>query len=358
MATIYPKYEKEYKSPKSYNSFFKDTSLERTSNFINNIESKGLNALAGGPVDTRIKFDPQDPSFAFKGSNNSFSGTDCTIVAIYNENMMILGNLETFSYSIYREKVPVRTLGNINPKGFTYGSRSHAGSMIFVQFDEHPLFPLFQFFNERTDKIHRYSSPLSDDIPPFDIMLIFNNEYGAQSIIRLYGVELFQEGGVFSINDIYSENTIQFVAKDMDPMISAGEENSWKQLLYQKMVEGKVVDNHFASMLRYRQELEAKITGIDRRLNELERDVGFISDRLLTGESQSVKSTRYSRKSTGLTKISKLKGIREELLTEIQEVDTSINNYEKTKMSWDMNTSIQHMDQSTLNTVDRTTNRT
>ncbi len=82
--------------------------------------------------------------------------------------------------TIFREKNPVRTLGNIYPKGFTYGTRTIGGTMVFVQFDEHPLFPLFQFFNERTDKTHRFSSPLADDIPPFDVTLIFNNEYGAQ----------------------------------------------------------------------------------------------------------------------------------------------------------------------------------
>jgi hypothetical protein len=39
----------------------------------------------------------------------------------------------------------------------------------------------------------------------------------------LWGVEFFQEGGTFSIEDIYSENTLQYVARDLDPMRAAGE---------------------------------------------------------------------------------------------------------------------------------------
>jgi len=231
--------------------------------------------------------------------------------------------------------------------------------MVFVQFDEHPLFPLFQFFNERTDKTHRFSSPLADDIPPFDVTLIFNNEYGAQSVIKLYGVELFQEGGIFSINDIYSENTIQFIAKDMDPMISSGEANSWKQILYRKMVEGKVVDHHFAGMLQYRQKLENQIGTLTKEINQLTEDRGIISNRLQTqinNDTVDQTSKRKNRKATAQAIIKKKTTLRDNLMLELEKLDTSINQYEKTKMTWDMNSSLQHMDMSTSNISSKSTN--
>ncbi len=325
----------------------KAATLSRTEDFVKNLQSGGLNFLARGPVDTQMRFPEQD--FMFRKQNNSYSGTDCTVVAIYNQNLIVLGNIETFSYSLFREKNPVRTLGRIYPKGYTLGQRSCAGSIVFITFDQHPLYSLFNFFNERTDSTHRFSSPLSDDIPPFDIMLIFGNEYGAKSIIRLYGVELFQEGGVFSINDIYSECTVEYLAKDMDPMISAGEEGSWKSLLYRKMTEGKIIDDHFASMLKYRQKLEREIADIDRKIDEYTRE-GRGNVNLTYGSTN-----RLARKVDRLDnreKASQLQILRTSIVKELQRLDASINAYEKTKMSWDMNTSMQTVDKITLSKKD------
>lgn len=345
---------KDLKQQRTIGETFQDVAIKRTSSLVDNIRAGGLEFLANGPGDTTLGFNLPDPNFAFKKSNNSFSGTDCTVVVTYNQNMLVIGNLETFSYSIFREKNPVRTLGNIYPKGYTYGTRTIGGSMVFVQFDEHPLYPLFQFFNERTDKTHRFSSPLSDDIPPFDIMLIFNNEYGAKSVIRLYGVELFQEGGVFSINDIYSENTIQFVARDMDPMISAGEENSWKELLYQKQVEGKIVDHHFGSMIKYRQRLEGQIADLGAEIDQLSK--GASGSVNLDVRSDRLRERRQTRQNTRQL-INKKTSLRASLVAELERLDNSINQYERTKMTWDMNSSLStyHMDSSTNSIATKTT---
>jgi len=323
---------------------FQSSALKRTSEFTKRLERGGLNWLARGPVDTTMNFD--DPDFAFRKQNNSYSGTDCTAVIIYNKDMIILGNLQTYSYSIFREKSPVRTLGRINPKGYTQGSQTVAGSMVFITFNEHPLYTLFKYFNKRTDKIHRYSSPLSPDIPPFDMMLIFNNEYGAKSIIRMYGVELTQEGSVFSINDIYSENVMEYVAKDIDPMISAGEEGSWKHLLFTKMTEGKVIDQHFASMLSYRQKLEAQVGKIIQEINQLRKDgrgLVNISDRAYQNPSNRTqrKLDRLSSRAQASEKQKLLKGLQDEL----KRLDVSINKWEKTRMSWDMNTAFESTNQ-------------
>ena len=57
----------------------KEVGLKRTSNFIKNLERGELNFLANGPVDTTMNFG--DPDFAFRKQNNSYSGTDCTVVA-------------------------------------------------------------------------------------------------------------------------------------------------------------------------------------------------------------------------------------------------------------------------------------
>jgi len=329
---------------------FKSSALQRTSDLVKNIERGGLNWLARGPVDTTMNFDDLD--FVFRKQNNSYSGTDCTVVVIYNKDMIILGNLQTFSYSIFKEKSPVRTLGRVLPKGYTSGGRTVAGSMVFITFDEHPLYPLFKYFDKRTDKIHRYSFPKADDIPPFDVMLIFNNEYGAKSIIRMYGVEIGQEGSVFSINDIYSENVMEYIAKDIDPMISAGNEGSWKELLFTKMTEGKVIDEHFASMLKYRQKLEGQISILIQQIDAHAR-----SGRGLVKFSDRDTDKRYERKQNRLAErqlAAEKQKLLKSLLDELKRLDSSINQWEKTRMSWDMNTAFEpvsrNMNEQTSNT--------
>jgi len=68
---------------------------------------------------------------------------------------------------------------------------------------------------------------LIDQLPPLDISLIFANEYGAISHMGIWGVEFMQEGATFSIEDIFSESVVQYVARDLDPMrlVSKREKN-------------------------------------------------------------------------------------------------------------------------------------
>jgi len=230
----------------------------------------------------------------------------------------------------------------------SHNSRTIAGSLVFIQFDEHPLYSLFQFFKDRTDNTHRFTTPLADDLPAFDMILIFNNEYGAQSVIRFYGIDIMEEGSVYSINDMFSENVMQFVAKDMDPMVSAGEQDSWKRLLYQKMVEGKVIDTHFASLLRYRQKIELRIAAIDQEMNKsAEEGRGPLWKNIAQDK---VKTRREAR-----NRVIKLRSDREILVTELDDTDISIANYERTKMSWDLNSGLEPPKAVTRTAVDRNT---
>jgi len=136
----------------------------------------------------------------------------------------VLGELQTISYSIFREKTPVRTLGSVYPRGFVRGPRTIAGSMVFTVFHKHVLSDILalnlKFYNTGTsdhDK-YLYTSNLPDQLPPLDISLVFANEYGSVSHMGIWGVEFVQEGVTFSIEDIFTENVVQYVARDLDPM--------------------------------------------------------------------------------------------------------------------------------------------
>lgn len=60
---------------------------------------------------------------------------------------------------------------------------------------------------------------MPDQIPPFDLTLILMNEYGYATIMSLYGVQLVDEGGVLSVDNLITEAVVQYVAVGMDPLV-------------------------------------------------------------------------------------------------------------------------------------------
>ena len=169
----------------------------------------------------------------YAGTNNTYSMCDivCTIDIASNtasnlqEHVITtLGKLQTLSYSIYQQKQPVRCLGNMNAKDYVYGQRTIAGSLVFAVFNRHWLVDIYdQLIDKGMMKNWHY---VADEIPPFNITISFANEYGYDSKMALYGVRLMTEGQVMSINDIYIENTYQFVATDIEYMDSL---NAWQR---------------------------------------------------------------------------------------------------------------------------------
>lgn len=54
---------------------------------------------------------------------SSFSGCDISVIGYIDGKIKKFGELLTMSYSVHREKTQVRTMGRVNPKGFTRGTR-------------------------------------------------------------------------------------------------------------------------------------------------------------------------------------------------------------------------------------------
>jgi len=138
---------------------------------------------------------------------------------------VILGNLQTVSYSSYREKFPVRTLGRVYPKSYTRGGRTIAGSLIFTVINKACLWELLQtnlkFYSTGVisgseGAYPEFSTVMVDQLPPFDLTLLFSNEVGDNSYMVLYGLEIISEGQTISIQDMLTENVMQFVARDVD----------------------------------------------------------------------------------------------------------------------------------------------
>ena len=166
---------------------------------------------------------------------NSFSGTDIKVMIAMpdgnggNAVVKEMKNIQTLTYSIFREKGPARSLGFIGEKGKARGIRTIAGSIVFTVFDKHPLLDVMRAnFGDGApppgvaEGVNSLAYTLADQLPPFDIILHFANEYGFTSELVLFGVEIISEGQVQSIQDIITENTMQYTARHMTIMRPGG----------------------------------------------------------------------------------------------------------------------------------------
>ena len=70
-----------------------------------------------------------------RGAYRAFSGVDIIPVVYAAGETLILGNVQVVSYSVHRETAPVRALGVASRKGSVTGTRTIAGTLVFVDFD-------------------------------------------------------------------------------------------------------------------------------------------------------------------------------------------------------------------------------
>jgi len=164
----------------------------------------------------------------------SFAGTDIvatiTMPPQVGGDSYILGALQTISYSIHREVVPVRAIGRVSPLGFTAGQRTIGGSLIFTVFNKNVANTLKDILVNTTNWERRgllddtrksslsKEAILMDELPPFDITITMKNEYGQLSYLVISGIVIVDEGQVMSIEDMIVENTYSYMARDITPL--------------------------------------------------------------------------------------------------------------------------------------------
>jgi len=150
------------------------------------------------------------------GKENGVSEVGTTIV---------LASLQTISIQSHREKFAVRALGHSYVKGYTRGPRTIGGSMIFTTFDEHSLSALIRgLANSKTygEMDPNLATLLPDQLPPIDLTIVFANEYGSVSSMRMLGVEFVNDGMTMSIEDLLTETVANFVCRDADILTKHG----------------------------------------------------------------------------------------------------------------------------------------
>jgi hypothetical protein len=141
---------------------------------------------------------------------------------------LYMGSVVSLSYSVYRDKTPVFALGQNTIRGFGIGNKYVAGSMVLNMFldDEIATF-INEVIGEREELLlpdgfnkdqsyketHTY---MRDDITSFNIHAIFSSEYhGDATKITIYDANFVNNGQVMSVDDIVTESTASFVAKDV-----------------------------------------------------------------------------------------------------------------------------------------------
>lgn len=148
---------------------------------------------------------------------NSYAGVDIVAqIVLPGEKPLVIGELQTISYSIHRENTPVRVLGHVNPISFVKGPRTIAGSLIFTVFDEYTFYRIGAY----RSAMNSGHFPISDMLPPFDISITFSNEYGSASTMKIFGVTVIDEGQTMSVDDLITEQTYTYMARGIQPITS------------------------------------------------------------------------------------------------------------------------------------------
>ena len=130
----------------------------------------------------------------------SFSGSEATVSAVFPFGQpVVIGQCQTITYSLFRPMTPVYNLGKAKPS-------------------RHVLLQAFHraFSKESAPCLEKGIMP--DELPPFDLQITFMNEYGQSSLLIVHGVHLTSEGQVMSIEDMITENTMQYLASDITLM--------------------------------------------------------------------------------------------------------------------------------------------
>lgn len=158
--------------------------------------------------------------------NSCFSGSDVRILlempntypSTSTTKLIELTECTTITVSVFRSKIPVRAAGFAGVKSYARSGRTIAGTLILTQLGYDTL---IQFYSA---EVAAYGASKSDSffhpdqLPPFNITLVFASEYGYVAVQRLLGVEFLNDGTVYSVNDAYSERTLTYVAADLTPL--------------------------------------------------------------------------------------------------------------------------------------------
>lgn len=158
---------------------------------------------------------------------------------------LVMNSIVSLSVSVHRAKIPVIPLGKNTVQGFALGNKTVAGSIIkTLTFDDEmdqvityyktsAIKEKIQFLydlgskgvdSSSTSKYHitqkEFDSVMRDDIVPFNIHTYALSEQtghkGRILVNSIYGCTLINEGQIQSIENLITENTFSYIAKNAE----------------------------------------------------------------------------------------------------------------------------------------------
>lgn len=232
----------------------------------------------------------------FVRTYTSFSGVD--ISALFDD--MRVMTVQGVAISITREKVPIYVFGKSRPVSITRGKRGIAGTLQFILFDRDALDVLNNnvdhWYYAHSDEINWLSNTVNaanyhnemrdqnnidtsvarsvlkrpdymDQTWPFDINLIAQNEYGNGAWSSIIGVEIINEGGGISMDDLTNEEQATYIAIHRTPW--APLEDVWRP-------NGERVAGYeasWASLAQREEPYAGQFTGIGLNTNTVSQTV-------------------------------------------------------------------------------------
>jgi|APSaa5957512535_1039671.scaffolds.fasta_scaffold00360_6 hypothetical protein len=208
----------------------------------------------------------------------------------YSNSFIPFSNLGAISYSIHRDKMPVRKLGSSIAHSYTTGTRTIAGSIVVINFDRAAFFELLSDRASNTsDSIYGFSlgseqysnmeNKTSDQLPPFDLLLIFSEELKGSTFpnkgksteafarapgsrLMIKSIRLTDEGMVTGTDEAYLESTFQYVAEDIEYLKPIKDEPALTPPI-------EDISIPVGPAVPYKRPAEVQTTGEEETLNEV-----------------------------------------------------------------------------------------
>lgn len=174
--------------------------------------------LANAPVASWEQKRPNVSKMSLENRySETYSGADMVIfMAFPGYKPIEIGVASVVSYSIYREKKQIRTVGRVSAKGITKGPRTISGRLIFTVIREHVV----EMIRKEIPYLRDIKTLLMDELPAFDILVSFGNEYGGSAGLVIQGITVVDEQKTLSIEDLFTENIFTYIARALEPMRS------------------------------------------------------------------------------------------------------------------------------------------
>lgn len=142
------------------------------------------------------------------------------------EHVSPFGEIQTITISSNRSFGPVRRLGELTPVEYKGGGRTIAGTLVFAVLNRDVFADYLNGVLPGAEDNSWRRPSMMDELPEFNILIRGCNELGSSATGLLVDVKLMSFGTTFSVDDLYTESTYNYVARHYFPFTE-----NWRETL-------------------------------------------------------------------------------------------------------------------------------